>query len=104
VELITDLPEDEIITVYDQGDFVDLCCGVHVPSTGRIQVFKLLSVAGAYWRGNSDNHMMQRSYGTAFFDKKDLKEFIKMREEAKQRDQRKLGKELDLFMGSQEVG
>ena len=66
VELITDLPEDEIITVYDQGDFVDLCRGVHVPSTGRIQVFKLLSVAGAYWRGNSDNHMMQRIYGTAF--------------------------------------
>ena len=104
VELITDLPEDEIITVYDQGDFVDLCRGVHVPSTGRIQVFKLLSVAGAYWRGNSDNHMMQRIYGTAFFDKKDLKEFIKMREEAKERDHRKLGKELDLFMVSQEVG
>ena len=70
VELITDLPEDEIITVYDQGDFVDLCRGVHVPSTGRIQVFKLLSVAGAYWRGNSDNHMMQRIYGTAFLIKK----------------------------------
>jgi threonyl-tRNA synthetase len=104
VELITDLPEDEVITVYDQGDFVDLCRGVHVPSTGRIQVFKLLSVAGAYWRGNSDNQMMQRIYGTAFFDKKDLKEFIKMREEAKERDHRKLGKELDLFMVSQEVG
>lgn len=69
-ELINDLPADEIITVYDQGDFVDLCRGVHVPSTGRIQVFKLLSVAGAYWRGNSNNKMMQRVYGTAFFDKK----------------------------------
>ncbi|MGG5341635.1 threonine--tRNA ligase [Enterococcus sp. AZ192] len=104
VELITDLPADEEITVYDQGDFVDLCRGVHVPSTGRIQVFQLLSVAGAYWRGNSDNQMMQRIYGTAFFDKKELKEFIKLREEAKERDHRKLGKELDLFMISQEVG
>lgn len=104
VELITDLPADETITVYDQGDFVDLCRGVHVPSTGRIQVFKLLSVAGAYWRGNSDNKMMQRVYGTAFFDKKELKAYLKMREEAKERDHRKLGKELDLFMVSPEVG
>ncbi|OTN89555.1 threonine-tRNA ligase [Enterococcus sp. 7E2_DIV0204] len=104
VELISELPEDEIITVYDQGDFVDLCRGVHVPSTGRIQVFQLLSVAGAYWRGNSNNQMMQRIYGTAFFDKKDLKEFIKMREEAKERDHRKLGKELDLFMLNPDVG
>ena len=104
VELITDLPDEETITVYDQGDFVDLCRGVHVPSTGRIQVFKLLSVAGAYWRGNSDNQMMQRIYGTAFFDKKDLKEFIRLREEAKERDHRKLGKELDLFMLNPEVG
>ncbi|MGY3724562.1 threonine--tRNA ligase [Granulicatella balaenopterae] len=104
VELITDLPEDEIITVYQQDEFIDLCRGVHVPSTGRIQVFKLLSLAGAYWRGNSDNKMMQRVYGTAFFNKKDLKEFLKMREEAKERDHRKLGKELDLFMVNQEVG
>ncbi|MEC6749067.1 threonine--tRNA ligase [Marinilactibacillus sp. XAAS-LB27] len=104
VELITNLPEDETISVYEQGEFVDLCRGVHVPSTGRIQVFKLLSLAGAYWRGNSDNKMMQRVYGTAFFDKKALKEFIKMREEAKQRDHRKLGKELDIFMLSPEVG
>ncbi|WP_326716462.1 threonine--tRNA ligase [Vagococcus jeotgali] len=104
VELITDLPEDEVITVYEQGDFVDLCRGVHVPSTGRIQVFKLLSVAGAYWRGDSDNDMMQRVYGTAFFDKKELKAYLKMREEAKERDHRKLGKELDLFMISPEVG
>ncbi|MGM8137986.1 threonine--tRNA ligase [Enterococcus italicus] len=104
VELITELPADEVITAYKQGDFVDLCRGPHVPSTGRIQVFKLLSVAGAYWRGKSDNHMMQRIYGTAFFDKKDLKEFIRMREEAKERDHRKLGKELDLFMVSKEVG
>lgn len=103
-ELINDLPADEVITAYEQGDFIDLCCGPHVPSTGRIQVSQLLSVAGAYWRGNSDNHMMQRVYGTAFFDKKALKDFIKMREEAKERDHRKLGKELDLFMLSPEVG
>ncbi|AQS52740.1 Threonine--tRNA ligase [Jeotgalibaca dankookensis] len=104
VELIRDLPEDDIITVYQQDDFVDLCRGVHVPSTGKIQVFKLLSLAGAYWRGNSNNKMMQRIYGTAFFNKKDLAEFLKMREEAKERDHRKLGKELDLFMISQEAG
>lgn len=104
VELISELPEDEVITAYQQGEFIDLCRGPHVPSTGRIQVFKLLSVAGAYWRGNSDNQMMQRVYGTAFFDKKELKEFIRMREEAKERDHRKLGKELDLFMVSPEVG
>ncbi|MDT2829435.1 threonine--tRNA ligase [Vagococcus carniphilus] len=103
-ELINDLPTDEVITVYDQGDFVDLCRGVHVPSTGRIQVFKLLSVAGAYWRGNSNNKMMQRVYGTAFFDKKELKDYLKMREEAKERDHRKLGKELDLFMVNPDVG
>ncbi|BAK94612.1 threonine--tRNA ligase [Tetragenococcus halophilus] len=104
VELIHDMPEDEQITAYEQGDFIDLCRGPHVPSTGRIQVFKLLSVAGAYWRGNSDNQMMQRVYGTAFFDKKDLKAYIKQREEAKERDHRKLGKELGLFMLSSEVG
>lgn len=104
VELITDLPEEDELTVYEQGEFIDLCKGIHVPSTGRIQVFKLLSLAGAYWRGNSNNKMMQRVYGTAFFDKKALKEYIKMREEAKQRDHRKLGKELDLFMLSPEVG
>ena len=103
-ELINDLPADEVITAYEQGDFIDLCRGPHVPSTGRIQVSQLLSVAGAYWRGNSDNHMMQRVYGTAFFDKKALKDFIKMRAEAKERDHRKLGKELDLFMLSPEVG
>lgn len=104
VELIQALPEEDIITVYQQEDFVDLCRGVHVPSTGKIQVFKLLSLAGAYWRGNSNNKMMQRIYGTAFFNKKDLAEFLKMREEAKERDHRKLGKELDLFMISQEAG
>ena len=104
VELITALPEGDVITVYTQDDFTDLCRGVHVPATGKIQVFKLLSLAGAYWRGNSNNKMMQRVYGTAFFDKKALAEFIKMREEAKERDHRKLGKELDLFMIAPEVG
>ena len=104
VELISELPEEEVITAYQQGEFIDLCRGPHVPSTGRIQVFKLLSVAGADWRGNSNNQMMQRVYGTAFFDKKALKEYIRLREEAKERDHRKLGKELDLFMVSPEVG
>lgn len=104
VELIEELPEDETISVYKQGDFVDLCRGVHVPSTGRIQVFKLLSLAGAYWRGNSSNKMMQRVYGTAFFDKKALKHHLKMLEEAKERDHRKIGKELGLFTLSPEVG
>ena len=104
VELISELPEEEVITAYQQGEFIDLCRGPHVPSTGRIQVLKLLSVAGAYWRGNSNNQMMQRVYGTAFFDKKALKEYIRLREEAKERDHRKLGKELDLFMVSPEVG
>lgn len=104
VELINDIPEGDLITIYEQGDFADLCRGVHVPSTGRIQVFKLLSLAGAYWRGDSNNKMMQRVYGTAFFDKKDLKADLKRREEAKERDHRKIGKELDLFMTSKEVG
>ncbi|BBA92199.1 threonine--tRNA ligase [Streptococcus ruminantium] len=105
IELISEHAGDAAgLTVYRQGEFVDLCRGPHVPSTGRIQVFKLLNVAGAYWRGNSDNAMMQRVYGTAWFDKKDLKAYLQMREEAKERDHRKLGKELDLFMISQEVG
>ncbi len=104
VELIQELPEDEVISAYRQKDFVDLCRGPHVPSTGKIQVFSLLSVAGAYWRGDSKKQMMQRIYGTAFFNEKGLKEFIRLREEAKERDHRKLGKELDLFMISKEVG
>lgn len=104
VELITELPEDDIITVYTQGEFTDLCRGIHIESTGKLQVFKLMNLAGAYWRGNSDNKMMQRVYGTAFFNKKDLKEYVKMREEAKERDHRKLGRELDLFMVDQQAG
>ncbi|MTB35892.1 threonine--tRNA ligase [Streptococcus uberis] len=105
IELINEHSDDAAgLTIYRQGEFVDLCRGPHVPSTGRIQVFRLLNVAGAYWRGNSDNAMMQRVYGTAWFDKKDLKAYLTRLEEAKERDHRKLGKELDLFMISQEVG
>lgn len=103
-ELIQDLPADEPITVYSQGEFFDLCRGGHVPSTGYIKHFKLLSLAGAYWRGDSDRAMMQRVYGTAFFDEKALKKELKMRAEAKERDHRRLGKELDLFMVTPEVG
>lgn len=105
LELIQEHSDDEGgLTIYTQGEYVDLCRGPHVPSTGRIQIFELLNVAGAYWRGKSENPMMQRVYGTAWFDKKDLKAYLQMREEAKERDHRKLGKELDLFMISQEVG
>ena len=104
IELINDLPEDEQITIYTQEDFTDLCRGIHVPSTGKIKIFKLLSLAGAYWRGNSDNKMMQRVYGTAFFKQDELDEFLRLREEAKERDHRKLGKELGIFMISQEAG
>lgn len=104
LEIIHDLSEDETLTVYSQGEFTDLCRGGHVPSTGYIKHFKLLSLAGAYWRGKSENPVMQRIYGTAYFNEKDLKEDIKRRQEAKERDHRKLGKELDLFMVDPEVG
>ncbi|MGE5678104.1 MAG: threonine--tRNA ligase [Pseudomonadota bacterium] len=97
VELINDLPEDAIISFYKQGEFVDLCAGPHVPSTGRLKAVKLLSVAGAYWRGSEKNKMLQRIYGTAFVKKSQLDEYLTMLEEAKKRDHRKLGKELDLF-------
>ncbi|MBS4216882.1 threonine--tRNA ligase [Bacillus sp. FJAT-49711] len=103
-ELIDAIPADEKVTIYEQGDFADLCRGVHVPSTGKIKEFKLLSIAGAYWRGDSNNKMLQRIYGTAFFKKEDLKHHLKMLEEAKERDHRKLGKELSLFTNSQKVG
>lgn len=104
VELINDLPEDEVITVYTQGDFVDLCRGGHVASTSRIKEFKLLSVAGAYWRGNSDNKMLQRIYGTAYFTKEHLEQHLVRLQEARERDHRKLGKELGIFTTSQKVG
>ena len=104
VELINDLPEDEVITVYTQGDFVDLCRGGHVASTSKIKEFKLLSVAGAYWRGNSDNKMLQRIYGTAYFTKEHLEQHLVRLQEARERDHRKLGKELGIFTTSQKVG
>lgn len=104
VELIGAIPAEENVTIYEQGDFADLCRGVHVPSTGKIKEFKLLSVAGAYWRGNSDNKMLQRIYGTAFFKKEDLAEHLRLLEEAKERDHRKIGKELDIFTNSQLIG
>lgn len=98
VELINDLPEDEEISFYKQGDgFVDLCAGPHLPGTGRIKAFKLTGIAGAYWRGSEQNSMLQRIYGTAFDTKEALDEYLKMIEEAKKRDHRKLGRELDLF-------
>ncbi|MFT8323155.1 MAG: threonine--tRNA ligase [Bacillus sp. (in: firmicutes)] len=104
LELIDAIPADEAVTLYEQGDFIDLCRGVHMPSTGKLKEFKLLSIAGAYWRGNSDNKMLQRIYGTAFFKKAELSEHLRLLEEAKERDHRKIGKELDLFMTSQKVG
>ena len=97
VELINDLPEDAVINLYTQGDFTDLCAGPHCPSTGRVKAFKLMSLAGAYWRGNEKNKMLQRIYGTAFPSKEELDEYLHMLEEAEKRDHRKLGKELDIF-------
>lgn len=97
VELIEDLPEDAMITMYTQGDFTDLCAGPHVVSTGKVKALKLQSVAGAYWRGDEHNKMLQRIYGTAFEKQADLDAYLKMLEEAAKRDHRKLGKELDLF-------
>lgn len=103
-ELIEAIPEDEQVTVYSQGEFTDLCRGVHVPQTSKIKTFKLLSTAGAYWRGDSKNKMLQRIYGTAFFDKKDLKAYLNLLEERKERDHRKIGKEMKLFQNTQQVG
>ncbi len=97
VELINDLPEDETISLYTQGEFTDLCAGPHILSTGKVKAIKLQSIAGAYWRGDEHNKMLQRIYGTAFEKQTDLDEYLNMLEEAKKRDHRKLGKELDLF-------
>lgn len=97
VELINDLPEDAVISFYKQGEFVDLCAGPHMESTGKIKAFKLMSVAGAYWRGDSDRQMLQRIYATAFPTQAELDEYVKRLEEAKKRDHRKIGKEMDLF-------
>lgn len=103
VELIGDIPEGEKITIYSQGEYFDLCRGPHLPSTGKIKAFKLMTISGAYWRGNSDNEMLQRIYGTAFPSQKDLEDYLHFREEAQKRDHRKLGKQLGLFMFSEEA-
>jgi len=104
VELIKDLPEGEEISFYKQGDFVDLCAGPHLPSTGKVKAFKLLSVAGAYWRGNEKNKMLQRIYGTSFNKKSELDDYITRLEEAKKRDHNKLGRELELFTTVDYIG
>ena len=97
VMLIEDLPEEETISLYEQGDFTDLCAGPHLKSTGKVKTFKLMTVAGAYWRGDSKNKMLQRIYATAFFSKEDLDHYLFVRAEAEKRDHRKLGKQIDLF-------
>ena len=102
VELIQDLPEDAVISCYAQGDFIDLCAGPHVASTGKVKAFKLQSIAGAYWRGDEKNKMLQRIYGTAFEKKEELDAYLHLLEEAAKRDHRKLGKELGLFVIKEE--
>jgi len=104
VEIIEDIDGDDNISAYTQGDFTDLCRGPHVPQTGKIKFFKLLNTSGAYWRGNESNKMLQRIYGTAFSSKKELNKYLNFLDEAKKRDHRKLGKELDLFTFDEEVG
>ncbi|NGP45010.1 threonine--tRNA ligase [Bacillaceae bacterium SIJ1] len=104
LELLEDIPAGEAITLYRQGEFLDLCRGVHVPSTSKLKVFKLMSISGAYWRGDSNNRMLQRIYGTAFAKKEELKQHLIYLAEAKERDHRKLGKELEIFTVSQKVG
>ncbi|PSL44057.1 threonyl-tRNA synthetase [Salsuginibacillus halophilus] len=104
LELIDDIPEGEPITIYEQGEFFDLCRGVHVPATAKLKTFKLMNISGAYWRGDSDNEMLQRIYGTAFMKQEDLDEHLRLLEEARERDHRKLGKELEIFAVNQKVG
>ncbi|MDQ3814324.1 MAG: threonine--tRNA ligase [Armatimonadota bacterium] len=104
LELLQDIPPDEPVSLYRQGDWVDLCRGPHLPSTGRIKAFKLLSVAGAYWRGDASNKQLQRLYGTSYPTQKELDEHLERLEQAKQRDHRKLGRELGLFTFSNDVG
>ncbi|MDD6683286.1 MAG: threonine--tRNA ligase [Clostridiales bacterium] len=104
VELIQDLPEDATISFYKQGDFVDLCAGPHLPSTGKVKAFKLTSTAGAYWRGSEKNKMLQRIYGTAFFDKAEMEAYLKAQEEALKRDHNKLGRDLEYFTTVDVIG
>jgi threonyl-tRNA synthetase len=102
-EIIRDIPEDQTLSLYKQGEFIDLCRGPHVPNTSKLKVFKLMHVAGAYWRGDSNNEMLQRIYGTAWGDKKDLSDYLHRLEEAEKRDHRKLGKRMDLFHFQEEA-
>ncbi|MEE9515380.1 MAG: TGS domain-containing protein, partial [Candidatus Brocadiales bacterium] len=104
LELINDIDPGEEVSFYAQGEFMDLCRGPHIPSSGRVPVFKLLSVAGAYWRGKETNPMLQRIYGTAFFRQKELDKYLKLLEEVKKRDHRRLGKDLDLYSIKEDVG
>ena len=104
LEILEDIEDDELLTSYSQGDFIDLCRGPHVPSTGKIKHFKLLSISGAYWRGDENNKMLQRIYGTVFSKKDDLKKYLSMLEEAKKRDHRKIGKEMNLYTFDNEIG
>ena len=104
VEIISEIDEEDIISAYQQGDFIDLCRGPHVPSTDKIKHFKLLTCAGAYWRGNEKNKMLQRIYGTSWFTKEDLNDFLHRMEEAKKRDHRKLGRELEIYTFDEEIG
>ena len=104
VEIINEIDESDRITAYKQGDFIDLCRGPHTPRTGNLKYFKLLSTSGAYWRGNENNKMLQRIYGTAFSKKSELKKYLNFLEEAKKRDHRKIGKELEIFTFDEEVG
>jgi threonyl-tRNA synthetase len=103
IELLHDIPDDRV-TIYQQGDFIDLCRGPHVKSTGEIKAFKLLTIAGAYWRGSERNPMLQRIYGVAFDNQQELDEYLALQEEARKRDHRKLGKELELFLAPEEIG
>ena len=104
VEIISEIDEEEIISAYQQGDFIDLCRGPHVPATGKIKHFKLLTCAGAYWRGDEKNKMLQRIYGTSWFSKEDLNDFLHRMEEAKKRDHRKLGREMEIYTFDEEIG
>ncbi len=102
-EIIESIPQDEVLSLYQQGDFIDLCRGPHVPSTAKLKAFKLMKLAGAYWRGDSNNEMLQRVYGTAWTNKEDLKSYLYRLEEAEKRDHRKIGKTQGLFHMQEEA-
>jgi len=103
LELLEEIPDDEV-TLYQQGEFIDLCRGPHLKRTGEVRFFRLLSLAGSYWRGKEENPMLSRIYGTSFYRKEELEDYLKRLEEAKRRDHRRLGKDLDLFSVSSDLG